>query len=346
MARPLSAVLISLSIAALVSAPGLRAQQRPTFSAKTTLLTLDVAALDKDGKPVPGLVASDFEIKINGTVQPVQAVAYVEAPHAPSAAPNPALAAAVTNRRTTANVAPPAESRVFLIFIDDLSFEAGDGKALFVSAEAFVARLQPSDYVGYGSATGVGAVNPTLDRRPVLAALKHAVGNRVVTSPEEGDYVVGFSLPASPGSYSLRLAIADADGHVGSVVMPLSVALTPLGSLDSSDLLTWVSDSAGRMQLLAVEDLPASARSLTAMIELYPQASTPGRVTVRFAVLSADGRSLTEKDATVTTGMDMLRADAPVDVAALPSGSYAIKGTVSVDGRVVGSLTTSFTKHQ
>jgi len=74
------------------------------------------------------------------------------------------------------NAALPEQSRVFVIVVDDLSIQAGASKGLFVSAEAFVSRLPASDFVGFTLTSGNGSINPTRDRRPVLGALKRAVG--------------------------------------------------------------------------------------------------------------------------------------------------------------------------
>jgi VWFA-related protein len=153
-------------------------QQRPTFSTTTTVLTLDVTALDRDGKPVAGLTPEDFEVKINGSVQPVQTLAYIEAKvDAPSTAPPvEPVVTGLSPRRSVVNAVLPSQSRVFVIVVDDLSFQAGTGKALFVSAEAFVSRLPASDFVGFALTSGSGSINPTRDRRAVLGALKRAVG--------------------------------------------------------------------------------------------------------------------------------------------------------------------------
>ena len=152
--------------------------QRPTFSTSINILTLDVTALDRDGKPVAGLRPEDFEIKINGSVRTVQTVAYIEAKvagasTAPAAEP---LVPAVSVRRSVVNARLPNESRLFVIVVDDLSFQPGSGKALFVSAERFVAKLPASDYVGFVLTSGSASVNPTRDRQSVLTALKRTVG--------------------------------------------------------------------------------------------------------------------------------------------------------------------------
>src|SRR5688500_19012750 len=72
------AFLLVLLPAMAQGPPPTAGQQRPTFTTTTTLLPLDVTALDRDGKPVAGLQPGDFEVKINGSVQPVQTLAFIQ----------------------------------------------------------------------------------------------------------------------------------------------------------------------------------------------------------------------------------------------------------------------------
>jgi VWFA-related protein len=169
-----------------------RAQQ-PTFRAVTTLVTFDVTVLSRDGKPVPGLTAEDFDIRLNNKPQPVRAVAFLEATAPPAAEPAkpPADLARAPVRAT--NTTPEPESRVFVVMVDDLSIQPGASKNIFVAAEKFLGKLSPSDVVGFTTSSGhEPVVNPTLDRAPVEKALKHAIGELIELRFDAlGDIFVG-----------------------------------------------------------------------------------------------------------------------------------------------------------
>ena len=71
-ASPLAGLLCWL----LVIQPLLAFQQRPTFSIDTNVVIVNVTVLDHDGKPVPNLTKTDFELYEDGKLQKLQAVDY------------------------------------------------------------------------------------------------------------------------------------------------------------------------------------------------------------------------------------------------------------------------------
>lgn len=100
----IAAVLSILALASVTVRPA--APQAPTFRSGVALVTIDVTVLDKNGRPVPGLSAEDFEIRLNGRPQPVRALAFVQvAPPSPAPASTPAPPA-------TAPAARPAPAAV------------------------------------------------------------------------------------------------------------------------------------------------------------------------------------------------------------------------------------------
>lgn len=199
-------------LAAAAWFPPLRAWQapQPTFRSGVNLVTIDVMVLDEAGRPVPGLTAGEFEIKINGRPQPIRALAFVQAAAPPPASAQPstpappvsppagssrasdALPAPDAPRRTVSNDGyPPAkaearpapaaepsagEPRLFVIVVDDLSFSPLRGKALLDAAQRFVDRVPASDLIGFTTTSGIGALNPTLDRAALRGALSMVMG--------------------------------------------------------------------------------------------------------------------------------------------------------------------------
>jgi VWFA-related protein len=176
-------------VALCLTAPSIRGQtpQAPVFRGGVTLVPVDVTVLDSDGRPVPGLTAEDFEIKLDGHGQPVRTVAYEQSESAPVP-----TASNATPRRETTNAAPAVEPRLFVIVVDDLLIPATRDKGLFQAASRFVADLPATDVVGFTTTSGSATVNPTHDRAAVEAALRRVSGQFVDPRELPPDVAVGL----------------------------------------------------------------------------------------------------------------------------------------------------------
>src|SRR5579862_3175015 len=104
-------VLVVLTGGSFVSAQAPQAPQNPqgpTFTSTTSLVLVDVTVLDKDGRPVPGLTADDFKVKLNGQERAVKVVNYQQIAAEPDATPD--LPDATVDPKSVAAVVRPGRS--------------------------------------------------------------------------------------------------------------------------------------------------------------------------------------------------------------------------------------------
>ena len=141
----------------------------------TNLVQIDVV-VTKDGKPVPGLRAEDFEVYEDGRRQTITSFAYVS---------NVAAAVATTpeksREKATGTVAPPepvkrdVPRRTIAIVVDDLGLSAESMTFVRRSVRKFVAeQMQPNDLVAIlRTGTQVGALQQfTNDKRLLNRAVE------------------------------------------------------------------------------------------------------------------------------------------------------------------------------
>lgn len=157
----------------------------PIFRGGAALVRVDVRVLDQDGKPVPGLLAGDFEITLDGRVQKVQTVDYRSTPTK--------QAVSATNEREATNATPLPASRLVVMLVDDLSFAATSDRDLFHAASRFVAGLPATDHVGFTTTSGEAVLNPTHDHQAVEIELRRSVGRFVDPRNQPPDVDVGLS---------------------------------------------------------------------------------------------------------------------------------------------------------
>ncbi len=169
-------------------------------------------------------------------------------------------------------------------------------------------------------------------------------GRKTIDAPAGGaDYRVSLAVPVPAGSYRMRLAVADANGVVGSVETPVKAVLGRIGPFLASDLLTGWSSADGPLQFVALERLPATAAHLIGVLELYPDpgAQVPADVQVKFTILTPDETPIDERDVTPKDVGGVLRVEAPFDLQYIPPGPYVLRATVMIGGAAVGTASTT-----
>jgi hypothetical protein len=172
-------------------------------------------------------------------------------------------------------------------------------------------------------------------------------GRREVVSPVGGGpFVLSLSLPVTQGSYKLRLAVVDATEALGALEVPVDAVLSTMGPLAASDLMTaWV-DAKGQPHLFALEDLPAAATSLQAILELYAPAGGAAGVLdalkddVQVEItLTKVGESDAVEERTVVprSSAGVLRATAEFPIDGLSAGTSRLRARVETGGKVAGT---------
>jgi VWFA-related protein len=249
----------STALALLAAArPAIQAQQqpgtsRPTFTADTELVPLDVRVLDRSGRPVLGLTAADFSVTEDGVPQRVEHFSIV---HRTAAASGTASrrAARVRSDRPSALLDQP--DRIFLLYLGrgDLAgpAEGVDGMRHFVRD-----GLLPQDEVAVMAWNR--ATDFTTDHASVLAVLdRYEDAGRKI----ERDLVDFFRNPAFVyGDRTITRAIqAEIDAvFQGPDAQPVrSVTGAPRASADVEHDLR---DEADRRLLADTMAPPGSATS-------------------------------------------------------------------------------------
>jgi len=155
-------------------------------------------------------------------------------------------------------------------------------------------------------------------------------GTLTFPPPAAGDdHRLSIVVPIAPGGYRLRVAVSDATGAAGVTEHTGVARLSRLRSSTVSDLfLSWVGDN-GQARFVAMEAVPALARTLQASVELYSTAD-PSGTTVKIALIG-EGKTapLAEVVAAPVKTPSGWRAGVSVPLASLEAGVYAVRATVA-----------------
>jgi hypothetical protein len=167
-------------------------------------------------------------------------------------------------------------------------------------------------------------------------------GRATLPQPPAGQpYFFAFPLSVTPGKYTLRVATADAHGHVGSAEQPVGAELRRFGNFTASQLLIGWPSAAGE-RLLALDALPSGIDTLHASIEMYPDdaAVMATNIDVRFDFfrIGATAPIVTREVTTSATGT-VLSAATDLSIVDLAAGSYSLVATIIQDGVAKGVVT-------
>ena len=123
---------------------GAAADPQATFRARIDSVMVDAAVTDKQGNPVTGLTAEDFEIKENNKVQTVETFKYIaidDTPVDPSTVPE--ILSMSDQERETART----DQRIIVIFLDDYHTHLTASMRVKGPLATFVRNLNPHDLV-------------------------------------------------------------------------------------------------------------------------------------------------------------------------------------------------------
>lgn len=181
----MSRAILFVAVVVAAAAPG--AQEQATFRAATDVVVIDAQVVAKDGTPVAGLKADQFEVFIDGRKRPIVSVDFLGS------------AVVATNGSTSRTPSPaaspaPAEPRVFILGVDQTSFPVTGQEAAREAARRVLEGVAPQDYLGLITFPDGVVISPTRDRVPLREAIAKIAGVRPALFSSK------FSLSASEAS--------------------------------------------------------------------------------------------------------------------------------------------------
>jgi VWFA-related protein len=154
---------------AIALAIGCIAAAQPTFRSGVELVTIDVVATDRSGKPVHNLKAADFELFEDGKSQPIRTFQFIDASVAPVDAVLPP--GIVTN-----DVEPGG---IFALVLDEIGYYVTEVQDVRRAAARFLnGALQPHDHIAVVRSGADSGFTLTTDRAQALDMIQQATGRR------------------------------------------------------------------------------------------------------------------------------------------------------------------------
>ena len=154
-----------------------QAPQAPVFRAGVELVSVDITALDTNGRQVTDLTAAEFEVEVDGSRRQVSTVEYVRSadPLRVIGAPHKVVVPDETFSTSNAKGAP--RGRLIVLLIDQGNIRTGAARSAMNSAKKFVDTLTPEDRVAVIAVPGPGElVDFTTNHDKVRESLLRVVG--------------------------------------------------------------------------------------------------------------------------------------------------------------------------
>jgi VWFA-related protein len=161
--------------------------QGPTFRTGVDLVAIDVAVVDRNGRPVEDLRAPDFAVKIDGEVRRVVSAELVKV----DVEAAKRQVADKSETFYTSNLTPP-NGRQIILAVDQINIRPGSLRPIMAAAQRFVDRLSPLDQIAFITYPEPGPrVSFTNDKLRLKLAMQGLIGNQPRTTA--GQYNIGVS---------------------------------------------------------------------------------------------------------------------------------------------------------
>jgi VWFA-related protein len=161
--------------------------QGPTFKTGIDLVAVDVAVVDRRGRPVEDLRAPEFSVKIDGEVRRVVSAELIKV----DVEAAKKQVADKTESFYTSNLTPP-NGRQIVIAVDQINIRPGSLRPVLDAAGRFLDLLSPLDQVAFVAFPEPGPrVNFTNDKLRLRRAMQGLVGQQ--PRARAGNYNIGVS---------------------------------------------------------------------------------------------------------------------------------------------------------
>src|SRR4026209_1729381 len=152
--------------------------QVPVFRTGVELVSIDVTALDNNGRQGTDLTAADFLVEIDGDKRQVSTVEYIRSADPLRVIGAPPKVVVVDETFSSSNAKGAPRGRLIVILADQGNIRTGAARSAMNSAKKFVDTLTPEDRVAVIAIPGPGElVDFTTDHDKVREALLRIVGH-------------------------------------------------------------------------------------------------------------------------------------------------------------------------